>query len=187
MDRTTHPVGGSCRRHSIAHQGETDFDKIVNLIEWANQLCQLAGICLWINDYWQAALAVGCFGVHMGQEDLYRCRQQGGLTQLQEAGMALGLSTHTYAELAAALAVGPSYISLGPIFGTASKTVNFGPQGLAMVQQWRSLVPPHMPLVVIGGITDANRTADARQAGADCVVVIGAVTNAMIPRPPLQP
>jgi hydroxymethylpyrimidine kinase/phosphomethylpyrimidine kinase/thiamine-phosphate diphosphorylase len=129
-------------------KGETDHARIVALIRTCNQLCEKAGVRLWINDYWEAAIEGGCFGVHMGQEDLYRCQQTDGLTKLREAGMALGLSTHSYGELAAALAVEPSYISLGPIFGTTSKDVNFGPQGLAMVQQWRRLVPPDMPLVV---------------------------------------
>ena len=178
IEKITSLEAGSVTDIQLRIKGETDFDKIVELVKKANQLCQAVGIRLWINDYWQAALAAGCFGVHMGQEDLYRCQQQDGLSQLQQAGLALGLSTHSYAELAAALAVEPSYISLGPIFGTTSKDVNFGPQGLAMVQQWRRLVPPHMSLVVIGGITDASRTTNVRQAGADCVAVIGAVTKA---------
>ena len=162
-------------------KGETDPDRILVKVKQANQLCQAAGIRLWINDYWEAAIAAGCFGVHMGQEDLYRAHSRDGVTKLREAGLALGLSTHSYGELAAALAVEPSYISLGPIFGTTSKQVNFGAQGLATVQQWRRLVPPHMPLVVIGGISDASRVADVRQAGADCVAVIGAVTQAKDP------
>eukprot|EP00977_Amphora_coffeiformis_P027589 scaffold34622_cov162-Amphora_coffeaeformis.AAC.7 len=178
VEKLTSLKVGSVTDIQFRIKGETDFDTIVELVKKANQLCQAAGIRLWINDYWRAALAAGCFGVHMGQEDLYRCQQQGGLSQLQQAGLALGLSTHSYAELAAALAVEPSYISLGPIFSTTSKEVNFGPQGLAMVQQWRRLVPPHMPLVAIGGITDASRTTNVRQAGADCVAVIGAVTKA---------
>lgn len=159
-------------------KGETDFHRIVTLVKQANALCQAAGIRLWVNDYWEAAIAAGCFGVHMGQEDLHRCQLAGGLTRVRQAGLALGLSTHSYGELAAALAVSPSYISLGPIFGTTSKQVNFGPQGLAMIQQWRRLVPPHIPLVVIGGINNTNRTVEVRQAGADCAAVIGAVTNA---------
>lgn len=158
-------------------KGETDFDKIVTLVKNANALCQAAGIRLWINDYWEAAIAANCFGVHMGQEDLHRCDKSGGLANLRQKGLALGLSTHSYGELAAALAIQPSYISLGPIFGTTSKQVNFGPQGLSMVQQWRRLLPPSMPLVVIGGINDAERAMDVRRAGADCVAVIGAVTK----------
>jgi thiamine-phosphate diphosphorylase len=159
-------------------KGETDHTRIVALIQKCNQLCERAGVRLWINDYWEAAIEAGCFGVHMGQEDLYRCQQKDGLAKLREAGLALGLSTHSYGELAAALAVEPSYISLGPIFGTTSKEVNFGPQGLAMVQQWRRLVPLDVPLVVIGGITDTDRTTQVQQAGADCAAMIGAVTKA---------
>lgn len=174
-------MGQSVTDIQLRVKSETDPERIAAMVKQANQLCKAAGIRLWINDYWEAAIAAGCFGVHMGQEDLYRCQELDGLVKIREAGLALGLSTHSYGELAAALAVEPSYISLGPIFGTTSKQVNFGAQGLAMVQQWRRLVPPHMPLVVIGGISDTNRVTDVRRAGADCVAVIGAVTQAEDP------
>ena len=51
-----------------------------------------------------------------------------------------------------------------------------------MVQQWRRLIPSYVPLVVIGGISDASRAADVCEAGADCVAVIGAVTQASDPQ-----
>jgi thiamine-phosphate diphosphorylase len=88
---------------------------------------------LWINDYWKEAISAKCFGVHLGQEDLASCIEQGGIEILQKLKMALGVSSHTYAELSVALSVKPSYISLGPVFGTTSKDVKFGPQGLTNV------------------------------------------------------
>ena len=72
----------------------------------------------------------------------------------------------------------PSYISLGPVFNTSSKDVNFDPQGLETVRQWRSLIPPDIPLVAIGGIGNAEMAKSVREAGADCVAVIGVVTKA---------
>ncbi len=69
-------------------------------------------------------------------------------------------------------------ISLGPVFKTASKDVNFDPQGLETVRQWRSLMPPDVPLVAIGGIGDAYTAKRVREAGADCAAIIGAVTTA---------
>ena len=77
-----------------------------------------------------------------------------------------------------ALGVRPSYISLGPIFATKSKKVEFDPQGLATIMKWRELVPPHIPLVVIGGIATESDASSACRAGAGCVAVIGAVTEA---------
>ena len=134
-----------------------------------------------MNDHWRAAAAVGCFGVHVGQEDLLKCFEEGGLQVLRERNIALGVSTHSFAELSAALAVKPSYISLGPVFATDSKAVQFDPQGLETVSMWRQLIPSNVPLVAIGGIGDPAIAQRVRQAGADCVAVIGAVTRANDP------
>merc|ERR1712194_879133 len=91
--------------------------------------------------------------------------------------MALGISTHSYAELSAALGMKPSYISLGPVFATKSKSVQFNPQGLPIVSKWRQLIPSSIPFVAIGGINDAGLAKHVHEAGADCTAVIGAVTK----------
>lgn len=157
---------------------ESDPTKILERVQHCQNLCASADIRLWINDYWEAAVTAGCFGVHVGQEDLLKCMQAGGLERLHEANMAFGISTHSYGELAAALAVKPSYISMGPIFGTTSKKVAFDPQGLDICRKWRQLVPDGMPFVAIGGINDAEIAKLVKEAGADCVAVIGAITKA---------
>lgn len=156
-------------------KGETDENEIFALVQTCQDICERDGVRLWINDFWKAAVKSKCFGVHIGQEDLGRCADAGGLENIKQNGLALGLSTHSYAELAAAFGIKPSYISLGPIFGTQSKDVAFDPQGLATVQKWRELIGPDIPLVGIGGINDAERTKEVKDAGADCVAVIGAV------------
>jgi thiamine-phosphate diphosphorylase len=97
---------------------------------------------------------------------------------MREKNIALGISTHSYGELAAALAVKPSYISMGPVFGTSSKKVAFDPQGPAIVAKWRQLIPPEIPFMAIGGISDAKTARSVKLAGADSVAVIGAVTTA---------
>jgi hydroxymethylpyrimidine kinase / phosphomethylpyrimidine kinase / thiamine-phosphate diphosphorylase len=167
-------------------KGETDPNRIAEIVKRCQAHCDRAasaghgggGVRLWVNDYWEAAIDAGCFGVHIGQEDLYHCIRKGGLDCLRHANMALGISTHSYAELAVALGICPSYISVGPIFATTSKTVKFDPQGLETVQQWRRLIPPDMPLVAIGGIGDVDSATRVKRAGADCVAVIGAITHA---------
>lgn len=105
---------------------------------------------LWVNDFWRAAVKHGAYGVHLGQEDL----EAGGgeaLSAISKAGLRLGLSTHSYLELARATAVRPSYISLGPVFETTSKKVAFSPRGAVLVGAWRALVD--VPLIAIGGIS----------------------------------
>lgn len=159
-------------------KNEIDPDRILDTVLRAQKLCASANIRLWINDYWEAAIAANCFGVHLGQEDLYRCIADGGIERMRQTNkMALGISTHTYGELAAALGIVPSYISLGPIFATGSKKVQFEPQGLDTLHQWRQLVPPDVPLIAIGGINDVDIANAVRTAGADCIAVIGAVTK----------
>lgn len=157
----------------------TDYSTILHRIQRAQTLCRSESVRLWINDHWNAAIEAGeCFGIHLGQEDLASCVAADGLNAIRSAGLALGVSTHSYSELAAALGVGPSYISLGPIFPTLSKDVKFDPQGLETVRRWRRLIPPEIPLVGIGGIGDERAAEAVRDAGAECVAVIGAVTNA---------
>ena len=156
----------------------TDPETILERTILCQAMCQKANVRLWINDHWLAAVKAGCFGVHVGQEDLVKCLEAGGLGILREKGMAIGISTHSYAELAAAAGIKPSYISMGPVFGTSSKKVAFDPQGLAMVAKWRSLIDPDIPFVAIGGIGDAETAKSVKEAGADCVAVIGAVTKA---------
>lgn len=159
-------------------KNEKDPEKILATVQKSQKACEAAGVRLWINDFWEAAVEAGCFGVHLGQEDLTRCADNGGLAKLHERKMALGISTHSYAELSAAIGVRPSYISLGPVFGTKSKNVAFDPQGLVTVFKWQELLDPDMPLVAIGGINDQDTAAEVKEAGADCVAVIGAVTKA---------
>jgi hydroxymethylpyrimidine kinase/phosphomethylpyrimidine kinase/thiamine-phosphate diphosphorylase len=159
-------------------KGLTDRDDISQCILESQVACAAKGVRLWINDYWRDAIHHGCFGVHLGQEDLAQCALDGGLDEMRANNVALGISVHSYAELSVALGVQPSYISLGPVFGTASKKVNFEPQGLSTVQQFRRLIPPRMPFVVIGGINDASVAAQVKACGADCVAVIGAITKA---------
>ncbi len=152
----------------------------------AARACRAAGGRLWVNDYWALAVKHGAYGVHIGQEDLDALLQQqsggqeeGGasspLAAVRAAGVRLGISTHSFEELARAVALRPSYISLGPIYPTASKQVNFGPQGPKRIAQWRRLVA--CPLVVIGGISLETAPA-CLQAGADGICVISALTKA---------
>ena len=135
---------------------------------------------LWVNDFWQAAVKHGAYGVHLGQEDL----EAGGreaLAAISAAGLRLGLSTHSYLELARATAVRPSYISLGPVFETTSKKVAFSPRGAGLVSAWRALVD--VPLIAIGGIS-LERAPEVRgerveagrgQAGGSKEAGLGAV------------
>jgi hydroxymethylpyrimidine kinase/phosphomethylpyrimidine kinase/thiamine-phosphate diphosphorylase len=74
----------------------TDPDKIVDRVVTCQELCEKNGVRLWVNDHWEAAVHAGCFGVHVGQEDLLRCMDAGGLEKLRLNNIALGISTRKY-------------------------------------------------------------------------------------------
>ena len=132
------------------------------------------GAQLFINDHWQRALAHGAYGVHLGQEDLDTV----DLEALRLAGVRLGLSTHSYWEVARAWALRPSYIACGPIFATQSKDMPWIPQGLDNLRYWATLLP--LPVVGIAGVNSRN-VAQVAATGAASAAVISAITHAPDP------
>ena len=130
------------------------------------EVCYRHGCQLIVNDHWREALALGADYIHLGQEDLAAA----DLPTIQARGMRLGISTHSPEELAIALAAGPNYVALGPIFETKLKAMAWGPQGLARVAEWKRRIGA-LPLVGIGGITPERADA-VLAAGADSVAVI---------------
>ncbi len=132
------------------------------------------GAQLFINDHWALALEHGAYGVHLGQEDL----DQVDLAALRRAGLRLGLSTHSYWEVARAYALRPSYIACGPIFATQSKDMPWVPQGLDNLRYWASVLD--VPVVGIAGI-DATNMAAVAATGAASGAVITAITKAADP------
>ena len=132
----------------------------------------VASAQVFINDHWQLALAGGAYGVHLGQEDL----DTADIEALRSAGMRLGLSTHTPAELARAKAVQPSYLAIGPIYPTTLKVMPYEPVGLERLAEWAKQAAPY-PVVAIGGISLA-RMPGVLACGVDGVAVVSAVTLA---------
>jgi thiamine-phosphate pyrophosphorylase len=134
------------------------------------------GAQVFVNDHWQLALQMGAYGVHLGQEDL----DTADIAALRHAGLRLGLSTHTPAELARAKAVQPSYLAIGPIYPTTLKVMPYEPVGLAQLKEWAPLAAPY-PVVAIGGIS-LERMPGVLACGVDGVAVVSAVTLAADPQ-----
>lgn len=128
---------------------------------------------LFINDHWQLAIECGAYGVHLGQEDL----DQTDLSAIATAGLRLGISTHSHAEIARAHGISPSYIAIGPIYETTTKAMQFLPQGLTALQQWVELLQPTYPLTAIGGIS-VERTAGVLASGVQSCAMVSAITQA---------
>ena len=138
------------------------------------------GAQVFINDHWQLALAAGAYGVHLGQEDL----DTADIEALRQAGVRLGLSTHTPAELARAKAVQPSYLAIGPIYPTTLKVMPYEAVGLERLAEWAKQALPY-PVVAIGGIS-LERMPGVLACGVDGVAVVSAVTLAADPQQAAQ-
>jgi thiamine-phosphate pyrophosphorylase len=141
-------------------------DEIARESAEAKRLCEQHGAQLIVNDYWQAAIDAGCDYIHLGQEDL----ADANLDAIKRAGLKLGISTHTHAELEVALKAKPDYVALGPIYPTILKEMRFAPQGLERIGEWKRRIGT-LPLVAIGGIT-LDRAPGVLAAGADSVAVV---------------
>lgn len=133
---------------------------------------------LFINDHWRAAIEAGAYGVHLGQEDLDALQLE-DLQTLRASGMRLGVSTHGYAEMLRADALGPSYIALGAVFPTTLKAMATAPQGLGRLAAYARLLKSY-PLVAIGGI-GAEQFAPVLATGVGAIAVVRALLNASAP------
>lgn len=131
---------------------------------------------LFVNDFWREAIDAGAYGVHLGQEDL----TDADLPAIAGAGIRLGVSTHSYYEIARAHAVAPSYIAIGPIYATTTKPMKFAPQGVDRLDRWVRLLKPRYPLTAIGGI-DIERAPGVMATGVGSIAVVRAITEAADP------
>lgn len=140
-------------------------------IREAKGLCGRVGAQLIVNDYWQLAVAEGCDFVHLGQGDL----DTADVPALRQAGVRIGISTHSHAELERALALAPDYVALGPVYPTILKAMPWAPQGLERITEWKRRVGD-IPLVAIGGLT-VERLPGVFGAGADVAAVVNDIVS----------
>ena len=149
-----------------------DAKSIEQEVHAAAQAVRGTGALLFINDHWQAAIAAGAYGVHLGQEDM----DVADIEAIRQAGLRLGLSTHGYAEMCRADAASPSYIAMGAVFPTTLKRMKTAPQGVGRLNAYARLMRNHS-LVAIGGI-DAERMPRVMQSGVGSIAVVRAITAA---------
>lgn len=131
-----------------------------------------AGALLVINDHWGIAVEAGAKALHLGQEDLLALSgsDQEALQAAREAGVQLGISTHSLWELCRAAALAPDLIACGPVWPTTTKDMPWRPQGLDNLAWWAHMAPA--PVVGIGGILEPAQLQAVAAAGAagGCVV-----------------
>ena len=155
-----------------------DEHAIAQEVHAAVQAVEGTGALLFINDHWRVAIQAGAYGIHLGQEDLDALAPD-ELRALRASGLRLGVSTHGYAEMVRADAVGPSYIAMGAVFPTTLKKMATAPQGVGRLGAYARLLR-HYPQVAIGGI-GAEQFAQVRATGVGSIAVVRAIVNASDP------
>ena len=138
-------------------------------IDALRPVAQSRGVAFLLNDRPDLAVAHGCDGAHVGQEDT-----PAAVARKILGDLTLGVTCHDSRELAfAAGEDGADYVAFGAFFPTETKLAptRADPE----ILRWWSEIA-ELPSVAIGGITAAN-CAPLVQAGADFLAVIGAVWN----------
>ena len=131
------------------------------------------GAVVTVHEDIDAAAATDADGVHLpsaGNVAAARSRLPHGL---------IGASAHSADEASALLRAGADYVTVSPIFVTASKP-GYGP-ALGLDGLARIIAETPGPVVALGGITDGNAAA-CLAAGARGIAVMGEVMRSEDPR-----
>ena len=138
------------------------------LLAWCDEVVAAARSCgatVIVNDRADIALFSRAGGVHVGQADL----PVAGVRRLLPAGAAVGVSTHSRAEVDASVREAASYVAVGPVYRTATKQAAREPVGLELVRY--AARSQSRPVVAIGGVT-LERAPEVLAAGAAAVAVV---------------
>ena len=117
------------------------------LVQQCKKITDRYEMLLIVDDRLDIAMAAGADGVHLGQDDF-------PLTEAKKLAPELffGVSTHNAEEIRKALADGCSYLNIGPMFPTNTKSVACGALGLEKIGELKQLVT--CPFSVMGGIKE---------------------------------
>jgi len=140
---------------------------LLNLCDGVVQAAARYSASIIVNDRADLAVLANASGVHVGQDDLAPADAR----QLLGSAAIVGCSTHTVAQIEAAIREPISYLAVGPVFGTTTKDTGYSAVGLDLVSTAARLAASS-PVVAIGGITLATASS-VLDAGATSVAVIG--------------
>jgi|SRR5580658_1505596 thiamine-phosphate pyrophosphorylase len=139
--------------------------EILRMAGEALPILHKAGVGLVINDHADVAREIGADACHLGQEDF---------AVAKPPATPFGLSTHSPEQASRAIATGPAYIAVGPVYATATKP-GVPPVTLDYVRWAAANVK--IPWFAIGGITLDNLD-NVLLAGAQRVCAVSAILNA---------
>ena len=143
---------------------EDDLRRAIDLLR---PVAQSRNVAFLLNDRPDLAVASGCDGAHVGQEDTPAAQARAIL-----GALSLGVTCHGSRDLAmTAGEAGADYVAFGAFHPSSTKD----PPAMAdpdILRWWSDLM--ELPCVAIGGITPEN-CAPLVEAGADFLAVSAAV------------
>ena len=158
-------------------------DEIRRMAEAILPVTRRANVGLVINDHPDIARETSAEFCHLGQEDFFDAGYK-NVSELKGRGGALGeharpevrigLSTHSPEQAQRALAAGPEYIAIGPVYLTRTKPMA-KPVTLEYVRWAAANV--NIPWFAIGGI-NLQTLDEVLAAGARRICVVAAILNA---------
>ena len=105
------------------------------LVQKCKRITDRYEMLLIVDDRVDIAMAAEADGVHLGQEDFPL-----PAAKKLAPDMIFGISTHNAEEIKKALSEGCSYLNIGPMFPTGTKSVACGALGLEQIEQLKTLV-----------------------------------------------
>jgi thiamine-phosphate pyrophosphorylase len=145
-------------------------DAIRRAADVLRPIAQDRGVAFLMNDRADLALACGCDGVHVGQDDTPYDEAR----RLLGADRIVGVTCHASRDLALEAAEkGANYVAFGAFFPTRTKIAK-GAADPELLRWWSMATT--VPSVAIGGITPAN-CGPLISAGADFLAAVAAVWN----------
>jgi thiamine-phosphate pyrophosphorylase len=143
-------------------------DEIARAVEALMPIVQKHDVAFLLNDRPDLARALGCDGVHVGQQDASydEARTAVGPNRI------VGVTCHGSRDLAfEAGEAGADYVAFGAFYPTTTKEVQFTAD-LELLEWWAETMT--VPVVAIGGITIGN-AGPLIKAGADFLAVCSGV------------
>lgn len=146
-------IRGGCKIVQLRDK-KASIGQYYNMAKQIAPICRKAGVTFIVNDYLDVCMALDADGIHIGQDDI----PVPVARKLLGNGKIIGLSTHSFDQAMKGIRSGADYISVGPIFSTASKP-NTKPLGIDLLRRISSAINKSskpVPFVAIGGINKDN-------------------------------
>ena len=171
LDGLRSALGAGLRGVLVREPGLQDAH-FAELLGRVGELCCASGAWFGVHDRAHLVQACGAQGLHLG----FRSLSPTEARLVVGSRVCIGFSSHL--GEAAACCVGADYLSLSPVYATASKVGLLEPMGAVVLEA--EIARRSVPVWALGGLTP-ERTAAVRNAGARGVLVRGALLAAADP------